>query len=171
VEAEALVRAVVDGGLQGVRELQAATERVPGRISQRTSAFQNRCRCTETENATNPPIPQFLPARDLLMNFNQVQILSSNHKTSQPRAWAQTTPNAGYRASPLIIEWRAFDPLNLNGAEQNALQLRIEALVRLLQGEPKPSGFRVLGCLGYLEDKTNSRFGLVFRYPPDLQQP
>jgi hypothetical protein len=63
----------------------------------------------------------------------------------------------------VVIEWK---PYNLNwSGDQSASRKRIESLVKVLQQTPRPSGFRVLDCLGYFDDVFQSRFGFVYCRP------
>ena len=99
------------------------------------------------------------------MDFRQIQMLRLPNNTPKRRAWAQLPMNTGYAPSLVVVEWRLYKQMNVVGQIKAALQIKVEALVKMLQQRPKPPGFRILDCLGYLEGNQIPRFGLVFRYP------
>jgi hypothetical protein len=82
------------------------------------------------------------------------------------RSWArprQITPFSGQDF--LVVEWRRYDPRRGREALKAVLQTRIEALVTMLKEKPRSDSFRVLDCIGYFEDNSDTRFGLTFRLP------
>jgi hypothetical protein len=107
------------------------------------------------------------------MSIQQISLVTGiPNDIPDKRDWVQLRSQYSPDHSPLrsVIEWRPFDPMKVSGPLKSALQRRIESLVRMLQQEPKPRCFRVLDCLGYLEDNTRPRFGIVLRFPRECEQ-
>jgi hypothetical protein len=163
IEAEALATAIVDEGWQGVQYLQDAVSN--GQMRPRTTACLGGMELAAVENGLASSQIYFTPSRNLLMDFRQIQMLRLPNETPKRRAWAQLSMNTGYAPSLVVVEWRPYNQMNVVGQIKAALQIKVEALVKMLQQGPKPPGFRILDCLGYLEDNQIPRFGLVFRYP------
>ncbi|KAF2475252.1 uncharacterized protein BDR25DRAFT_382126 [Lindgomyces ingoldianus] len=183
VDAEALALAIVNDGWQGVQALQQAlaTTQHPapsglqtlgnGELASLSAAFIRGTQVSAAESGPNPPLAQFTPARNLYMDYRRFQILGLKNDTPQRRSWAQLPGYPGHGPTQVVLEWRPYNPRTVSGPFKNALQLRVEALTRMLQEGPKPPGFRILDCLGYLEDNSSARFGIVFRYPqPHMQE-
>jgi hypothetical protein len=167
VAAETLAQAIIDGGvasttssiqqtvlpeLQDLRDLSAALD-----AATRREAIEN---AIEIQPRTRPS--------PLLLDSRQIEI--QNTTPNEPRSWAVSRTANGSFLSPggrvsMVIEWRPYDHLNVQRNRKAALEARIEALVMMLQQKPRTPCFRVLDCLGYFEDNSSPRFGLVFRLP------
>lgn len=171
VDAEALAMAIVNEGWQGVQALQQAVG--PGQVTgaqhapsgansqlpSRTAAYLNGTHFMAAEIGPNQPLDQFRPAMNLIVNYGLFQFLALQNDTPHRRSWAQ------YNTFNVVVEWRSYNPRQMSAPGKNALQKRVEMLVSMLQQGPKPPGFRILDCLGYVEDNSKARFGIVLRYP------
>jgi hypothetical protein len=172
IEAETLARTIIDEGPPGVQNMRVAAAQAAGLsirdLERRAAAFIAGSQRELMERSD--PTMNFRPNPNLLMNIQQLSLVSEiPNDIPDKRDWAQI--RSQYHP-PLrsVIEWRPFDPMKVSGPLKSALQLRIESLVRMLQQEPKPRCFRVLDCLGYFEDNTRPRFGIVLRLPQECQQ-
>lgn len=70
-----------------------------------------------------------------------------------------------YHGNPAWIEWKYYDPVLQLGQPDPRTQARISKLSTLLSNPQKPAQFRTAACIGYFNDASNNRFGLVFRRP------
>lgn len=181
VDAEALALAIVNEGWQGVQSLQQAlvnhqTGVVPNlslgtssHLAAQAGAYIQGLGLTAVETGPTQLPPTFQPAPDLYLKFRGFDV---EDLRSQRRSWATQRGYAGYGLTKAVIEWRPYNQLEVAGLHKIALQLCVEALTRMLKEAPKPPGFRTLDCLGYVEDDTQARFGVAFRYPhPHMQNP
>ncbi|KAK5742094.1 hypothetical protein LTR17_003602 [Elasticomyces elasticus] len=82
----------------------------------------------------------------------------------------QRRQTAHYRRDAVWVEWKRGSS-HLQGLDDGEqIENRTRLLTDLLASE-KPEGFRVAPCLGYLKATTSTgwpRFGIVFKYPPGL---
>ena len=73
----------------------------------------------------------------------------------------------GNRARPVLVEWINYDSKYVEDVEGRQLLVRVEAMAKLLS-TTKPAKFSVLDCYKFFHDDQQTRFGLVFDYPPQL---
>jgi hypothetical protein len=175
IEAETLARTIIDEGALGVQSMRVAAAQAAGLqiqdLGRRAAAFIAGSQRELMEQSD--PMTNFRPTPNLLMSIQQISLVSGiPNDIPEKRDWVQIRSQYGPNHSPLrsVIEWRPFDPMKVSGPLKSALQHRIESLVQMLQQEPKPRCFRVLNCLGYLEDNTRPRFGIVLRFPRECEQ-
>lgn len=176
VDAEALALAIANEGWQGVQALQhavgaqqaTAIGRAPSgynsQLPARTAAYLHGTQLMAAETGPNVPLYHFTPAASLLLSFGQVRFQGQQNNglqnnTPMLRSWAI------YQAFNVVVEWRGYDAMGMDAYQKNAVQGRVEKLVDMLKKGPKPPGFRILDCLGYVEDNSRARFGMVLRYP------
>jgi hypothetical protein len=178
VNAEILAQTIVDEGFQGVKRLQQEA-RASGpqmqNLGDMAGAISTASQREEIENLDGSPSSLSAPSQSLLVDLHQLsQLTSMPNDALSRRSWATLRSDFSSsrgRGFEVVIEWRTYNPIRLTEASKRALINRIEALVKMLRGEPKPSCFRVLDCLGYFEDDSNPRFGLVFRFPRESERP
>lgn len=70
-----------------------------------------------------------------------------------------------YENTPVWIEWKYYEPVLHTGYPDPHTQARISKLSALLSNPQKPTQFHTPSCIGYFNDASNYRFGLVFRRP------
>ena len=70
-----------------------------------------------------------------------------------------------YENTPVWIEWKYYEPVLHIGHPDPHTQARISKLSALLSNPQKPMQFHTPSCIGYFNDASNNRFGLVFRRP------
>ena len=75
-------------------------------------------------------------------------------------------PN-GDEARPVLVEWINYDSEYVEDLEGRQLLVRVEAIAELLS-TTKPAKFNVLDCYKFFHDPQETRFGLVFDYPPHV---
>jgi hypothetical protein len=194
IDAETLARTLVDDGIQGVRRLQQAAQGSglrmqnlaamasavdPGREREASDSIEiplstlpsNGAPAADRYAYHTHALP-FVPSQQLVLSRGRCRVLQSIPSAIPDcRSWGQLIPNnpfVGGRNRCIVIEWRMYNPMQVDDGLKKALQARIEALVRMLRHEPKPQGFRVLDCLGYFEDPAASKFGIVFQSPREL---
>ena len=81
------------------------------------------------------------------------------YKSSQgPKTDSKTT------AVQVLIE-RVHCPPDMANESAEERMLRIGALAELLHKEPKPQGFRVLECLGFIDSEADAGFKFLYRFP------
>ncbi|KAN0110025.1 Prion-inhibition and propagation domain containing protein [Hyaloscypha variabilis] len=73
-----------------------------------------------------------------------------------------------YENIPVWIEWKYYEPVLHIGHVDPHTQVRISRLSALLSNPQKPTQFHTPSCIGYFNDVSNYRFGLVFRRPIDV---
>ncbi|KAF2679066.1 hypothetical protein K458DRAFT_435306 [Lentithecium fluviatile CBS 122367] len=181
VDAEALALAIVDGGWQGVQDLrQALTGAETGmrhnaalgpmsHLFAQTGAYIQGVGVTAVETGNSQEPFTFRPAPSLYLSFRDFQLQSSD---SPRRSQARFRSSHNYVPINALIEWRPYKHHAMNGPRKYALQRRVEALASMLKDSPKNPSIRILGCLGYLEDDTRTRFGVAFQYPhPFVNEP
>ncbi|KEF56723.1 uncharacterized protein A1O9_06913 [Exophiala aquamarina CBS 119918] len=96
------------------------------------------------------------------MSVHNLRIFSQNDRSTN-RSFGHVNSESH---SPTIVDWRTYDVITLEQMSRDDLENRIWMLVNMLKSA-RPGCFRVLECLGYFEDNTGPRFGLVFQYPHD----
>jgi hypothetical protein len=180
INAEMLARAMLEDGYPGVQALMQATIGGGGSGSGRLASGASSVlgQMASARNAAQPSevFSSGSPSQHLLIDIRQLHWLTSiPNDTPNRRSWASLSlhsqpPTTGNNSCTVTIEWRSYDPKTVFGLQKEALQERIEGLVNMLRHEPKPPGFRVLDCVGYFEDNSNPRFGLVFRFPQSPNQ-
>ncbi|RDL39407.1 uncharacterized protein BP5553_03747 [Venustampulla echinocandica] len=112
------------------------------------------------------------PSPHLLLDVQYLEFpdrISIPNPAPDLRSWARPRQNNPFSSADfMVVEWLRYD-LRRNRAEdvdlRAILQARIEALAQMLKEKPRSDSFRVLNCVGYVEDNTDSRFGLTFRFP------
>ena len=178
VEAETLATTIIDNGIYGVRQLQNAARESNSASLQGASviavAMEGARTANEAAQLVGTHVP-FRPADDIILNLRRIRFTDhSNHSTI--RAWALLQDQLqggsyGYqsRASPVVVEWRHYDAMALRHMSKIEMQARLEGLVRMLQSSGRNSRFKNLDCVGYFEDNTAPRFGLVYRYPSNWE--
>jgi hypothetical protein len=131
------------------------------------AAFAMATNREEVENSTSvqrPAAPRFLIDVQGLAIQDQRVIRNT---APELRAWARPIHvDPLSRHDILLIEWREYD-LGRGQQSKVDLQLRLEALVKMLRERPRSDSFRVFDCLGYFIDNTAPRFGLTFGLPSD----
>ncbi|ORY03747.1 prion-inhibition and propagation-domain-containing protein [Clohesyomyces aquaticus] len=174
VDAEALALAIVDQGWQGVQALQQAVSPNPqnlspgsnSHLSAQSAAYLRSAQRSSVEDGPSQSLPRFTVDKHLYMEYRHFSLLKElRNDAPQRRSWALIQSYTGYTPVKVVLEWRSYNQREVFGDIKNGLQLRVEALTRMLQASPKPPGFRILDCLGYVEDDSIARFGFVFRYP------
>ena len=79
----------------------------------------------------------------------------------------------GSTRTPIIIEWKEYAP-NLAPRELVLLHLNIYRLAACLHASSKPTSFRTLDVLGYIDDTNpvfgNPRFGLLYKLPKGVDE-
>lgn len=75
------------------------------------------------------------------------------------------------RTRTVLVEWVPFSRPSVGLDKMDELYDRIQALAELLRQPYMPSGFRVLRCLGYFLDISQSAFGMVYQFPSSMVQP
>jgi hypothetical protein len=73
-----------------------------------------------------------------------------------------------YEGNPVWIEWKYYDPILKTGRPDPLIQARISKLSALLSSPQKPTLFRTPACIGYFNDASLNRFGLIFHRPIGL---
>jgi hypothetical protein len=66
----------------------------------------------------------------------------------------------------VIVEWKRYERHIDDVSAIERLELNVKLLAGLLYQTPQPSGFNVLHCLGYYNDRLSSRYGFLFEIPP-----
>jgi len=174
VDAEALAMAIVDEGWQGVQSLQQALEspqslpilKSASGTSSHLAAQAGACiqglRLNASETGPTQLPLMFAPNPSLYLSFRGFIV---EDLRSQRRSQAMLPGSSNHGSARALIEWRPYNQRETIGPYKYGLQLGIEVLTRMLKEAPKLSGCRILDCLGYVEDDTQARFGLAFRYP------
>lgn len=85
------------------------------------------------------------------------------HKVKKVRSGVETLSIATIDNSPVILEYKNYD-LDNRGEIPEITQKQVRQLTAILNGQ-EDSGFRVLPCRGYFNDRAESRFGFVFDVP------
>jgi Prion-inhibition and propagation len=170
VHAETLATTIIDRGPLGVQELQQAAHHSNNPALVTTNALWQATVSAARINAQNsvPGGQSFRPSQDIWVDYQYIQV-QPNLPNDAPdrRSWAKLPP-VDSRVGPslhVLVEWRPYSHLILDGVRMYDVQSRIESLVRLLHPSSKPKTFRTLDCIGYVEDNSSARFGLVFQYP------
>ena len=70
-----------------------------------------------------------------------------------------------YENTPVWIEWKYYEPVLHIGHTDPHTQVRISKLSALLSSPQKPTQFHTPSCIGYFNDASKYRFGLLFRRP------
>ena len=70
-------------------------------------------------------------------------------------------------AEMVIIEDKMYTA-GLESSKADLIHKRVFEVARLLSKRPKPSGFRVLDCLGYVRDLSRTCYSFIFRLPPEF---
>lgn len=188
IDAETLAQTLIDDGIHGVRRLQMAAQgpelqmqNLNAAISAREATDSNDIELA-TLRSHGAPQPnhhpdsthtlQFAPSPELMLPHNRCTVLRSiTGALPDYRSWGQLAPDGsslGGRYRCIVIEWRMYNPMQVRGDLKIGLHSRIEALVRMLRHEPRPQGFRTLNCLGYFEDVSTSKYGIVFQPPREF---
>lgn len=166
IAAETLADTLINRGWGGVEGLQQTTHPHLQELREMERAMNTAAHREATENPTL--VQHFTPSRNLLLNMQQLDFFDSRSiPNSAPhiRSWARPKQNNPFSGADLVVEWRKYDPQRGREAQKATLQKRIEALVMMLKEKPRTDSFRVLDCIGYFEDNSDTRFGLTFRLP------
>jgi hypothetical protein len=170
IQADALAMTIIDSGPNGVQLLQQAAQQANGASFREVSmiaASQHSARTVQGMEAGQ--YIHLQPAVALRLDVHQVEIFNNpDTPTNLTRSSGAFRFNVRSR---VIIEWRTYSQRTLDQMSKEDLQRRIEALAMLLSPRGRPNTFRVLDCLGYFEDNTATRFGLVFRFPSTWDKP
>ncbi|KAI4160296.1 MAG: hypothetical protein LQ342_005888 [Letrouitia transgressa] len=75
------------------------------------------------------------------------------------------------RSNTVLVEWVPYSRPSIEQDKMDELYNRIQALAELLHRPEMPPGFRVLRCLGYFLDVSQSSFGMVYQFPFEASQP
>ncbi|KAI9703431.1 MAG: hypothetical protein M1820_005904 [Bogoriella megaspora] len=108
---------------------------------------------SNTNTSTSEPPP--LDARSCTI----LSSIPSSYSTEEERS------NGMYENTPVWIEWKYYKPVLHTGHPDSHTQARISKLSALLSNPQKPTQFHTPSCIGYFNDASNYRFGLVF-HPP-----
>ncbi|KAK4691704.1 hypothetical protein P7C71_g5352, partial [Lecanoromycetidae sp. Uapishka_2] len=84
----------------------------------------------------------------------------------------ETRSEAVYKEMSVWVEWKKYDPED--NANSSWIRDRTQKLATLLGSRNKPEQFGTPQCLGYFNDETEERYGLVYRKPdgiPPSQRP
>jgi hypothetical protein len=166
VEANMLARTILDEGQEGVQMMQRAAkyERNPS-LQGVAGLAAERDRGLELQSLENGATQRNQSYWQHQLNVQQIEVFS--RETDMPFVRSFGALRDGHQ-TPVMIEWRTYNPLTLENMSKEDLQNRVEALARLLGPRSRTNGFRILECKGYFEDNTNARFGLVFSHPPNV---
>jgi len=165
VDAEALALAIVNEGPQGVLALQqAASNGGNSSLALSTSSYLQGQQVAAVETGPNPPLVHFRPNPNLFISHDRVQMDNLRNDTPNRRSWARLSWHPQAPSTKVVVEWRHYNQ-GIPRTERNALQVRVEALTMMLRQDPKPPGFRILNCVGYMEDNAKPRFGFIFQFP------
>jgi HET-S-like prion-inhibition and propagation protein/protein tyrosine kinase len=87
--------------------------------------------------------------------------------SSVPSSYSTEEERSGgmYEKTHVWIEWKYYEPVLHIGHPDPHTQARISKLSALLSNPQKPTQFHTPSCIGYFNDASNYRFGLVFRRP------
>jgi len=88
-------------------------------------------------------------------------LLSDIGKFSTEEPLHQTRAITTYKSRPALVEWKYYSR-NIEPSLLAALRRRVDMLAYQLQQSSRIPGFNVLSCLGYFNDDTNHRVGIVF---------
>lgn len=111
----------------------------------------------------------FIPRSSVHKSRSCIKIIPENSPSSA-RIFGQYLPEVSSPGGTssgvsvtVLVEWKDYDP---DGPYQFLISQRVDNLARLLSKEnPKPSDFRVLECLAYIEDNHLPRFGFLYELP------
>jgi Prion-inhibition and propagation len=139
-------------------------------LEQRKRAMNSAWIREESESFTARAQPT-APSPLLILDAQQLEFpnhASIPNAAPHLRSWArQRRSNPFSTQDFLVVEWRWYDPQRGREAVRAVLQRRIEALVAMLKEKPRSDSFRILDCIGYFEDNSDTRFGITFRLPND----
>lgn len=92
--------------------------------------------------------------------------------TTKRQSWHfhSTLKDEGHTRT-VLVEWVPFSRPNVQQDKMDELYDRIQALAELLHRPDMPSGFRVLRCLGYFLDISQSAVGMVYQFPLEASHP
>ena len=65
---------------------------------------------------------------------------------------------------PVVVEWKLYSP-RIDTDLLTHLKRRVSLLTLQLQQSSQTPDFSILNCLGYFEDVTQHRIGIIFEYP------
>ncbi|KAF4448730.1 protein kinase, catalytic domain-containingprotein [Fusarium austroafricanum] len=94
---------------------------------------------------------------DTVLEIDGLKELAS-HNVNRP-----TRSSGLLKRSKIWVEWRYYEEVGDSEGPPPFVAQRIYRLVKLLGEQEKPVEFHVPSCLGYVHDKYESRFGLVFQ--------
>jgi HET-S-like prion-inhibition and propagation protein len=173
IEAEVLVTTLIDDGASGVRMLQEASQQIENKIIIGAQNFATVRASAETVDFSMTGqfaggLSCFNPSRDIYLHHSAIRIANSPDHT-KGRAWAtfSTHTSHGIQYIPVVVEWCTYNEMTMQRVSKIDLQLKIEGLVRMLRDSTHRHRFRHLNCIGYFEDPTAARFGMVYRCPSD----
>jgi hypothetical protein len=162
IQCEAVVMTLIDQGQSGIRALQDAVRQglVPSTlgVGDMVSLANAHGRATTVRLVEQGHYVQ--PSANLLFSHRDISI----HQSDRDASWTTGSLRTAI-SPPVIIEWRTYNSMTLVDMKKEDLENRIIALIDMLSSRNRPHSFRLLDCVGYFEDQTAYRFGLVFRYP------
>jgi hypothetical protein len=173
VEAEILATTIVDYGSAGIQALQESSQQIDNdtiRGIQNFASVMASARRADSSGVgqLNAAWSSFTPSSDIYLHHYTVQIANSSDHTPG-RTWAtfSTQTSRGMQSIPVVVEWCTYNEMTVQRVSKIDLQLKIEGQVRMLQGSTRRPQFRHLDCIGYYEDPTAARFGVVYHCPSD----
>jgi hypothetical protein len=173
VEAEVLATTIIDYGSAGIRALQDSSQHSDNDTIREIQSFASVMASARRADASgvgqlNSAWSSFTPSYDLYIHHSTLQITNAPDHTPG-RAWATFTTQTSLGVQPVrvVVEWCTYNEMAVQRVSKVDLQLKIEGQVRMLQDSTRRPQFRHLNCIGYYEDPTAARFGVVYHCPSD----
>ncbi|KAF9768064.1 hypothetical protein IL306_014683 [Fusarium sp. DS 682] len=94
---------------------------------------------------------------DVVLDIEDLKELAS-HTVNRP-----TRSSGLLKGLKIWVEWRYYEEIGDSEGPPPFVAQRISRLAKLLGEQEKPVEFHVPSCLGYVDDKHESRFGFVFQ--------